>query len=96
VLEFGFIFVEDLNIMGLCRSQVLKSMGDAAWAQFLMMLDYKAERAGSRVVRVSPSGTSQVCASCGCVVPKALSERKQICSLTNPLYLTAGSRLHGT
>ncbi|HEC35271.1 MAG TPA: transposase [Anaerolineae bacterium] len=51
----------------------------AAWAQFLGMLEYKAERAGTLVVRVDPSGTSHGCACCGCAVPKALSERQHNC-----------------
>jgi len=77
--EFGLIFREDLHVKGLCRSHVSKSMGDAGWAQFLMMLDYKAERAGSQVIGVDPNGTSQVCPMCGCLVPKSLSDREHIC-----------------
>ncbi len=79
VNEFGLIVHEDLNVNGLCRSQVSKSMGDAAWAQFLMMLDYKAVSAGSRVIGIDPNGTSQICPMCGCVVPKSLSDRWHIC-----------------
>jgi putative transposase len=41
--DFGFIVVEDLNIDGLCRSHVSKSMGDAGWGQFLAMIAYKAD-----------------------------------------------------
>lgn len=79
VQEYGFIAVEGLNVNGLCRSQVSKSMGDAGWAQFLAMLEYKAERAGTQIVRVDPNGTSQVCSRCGCAVPKTLSEREHRC-----------------
>jgi len=79
VNEFGFIAVEDLNVNGLCRSHVSKSMGDAAWAQFLSMLDYKAWSAGSQVVRVDPRYTSQICPECGCLVQKALSDRIHHC-----------------
>jgi putative transposase len=80
VREFGFIAVENLNVNGLCRSQVSKSMADAAWAQFLNMLAYKAEKAGTLLVRVDPNGTSQICSHCGFVVPKLLSERQHNCS----------------
>jgi len=79
VEEFGLIFCEDLNVKGLCRSQVSKSMGDAAWAGFLSMLDYKAASAGSRVIYVSARGSSQECPACGCFVPKSLSDRWHIC-----------------
>ncbi|HIC95236.1 TPA: transposase, partial [Candidatus Bipolaricaulota bacterium] len=79
VNEFGLIVHEDLNVNSLCRSQVSKSMADAAWAEFLAMLDYKAESAGSRVIGVDPKGTSQICPMCGCFVPKSLSDRWHIC-----------------
>jgi len=79
VREYSLVAVEDLNVGGLCRSHVSKSMADAGWAQFLSMLEYKAERAGTLVVRVDPNGTSQICSRCGCVVPKGLSERQHRC-----------------
>ena len=79
VSEFGFIAVEDLNIKGLCRSHVSKSMGDAAWAQFIAMLSYKAWSAGSEVVEVDPRHTSQICPECGCIAKKSLSDRVHDC-----------------
>ena len=81
VREYGFIAVEDLNVRGLCRSHVSKSMADVAWSQFLHMLEYKAERAGTLVVRIKPNGTSQICSgpNCGRVVPKTLSDRQHAC-----------------
>jgi len=79
VREFGFIAVEKLNVNGLCRSHVSKSMADAAWTQFLSMLAYKAEKAGTLLIRVDPGRTSQICSHCGCVVSKPLSERQHHC-----------------
>ena len=79
VREYGLISVEDLNISGLCRSHVAKSMGDAGWAQFLNMLEYKAVSAGTLVAGVDPNGTTQRCSGCGRVVPKTLSERQHAC-----------------
>ena len=37
------------------------------WGTFLRMLEYKLERKGGRLVRVSPKYTSQTCVKCGCV-----------------------------
>lgn len=37
------------------------------WGTFLRMLEYKLERKGGRLVRVSPKHTSQTCVKCGCV-----------------------------
>lgn len=77
--RFGFIAVEDLNIKGLARSHVSKSIGDAGWGYFLSMLSYKAERAGGQFVSVNPNGTSQYCSGCGCRVEKSLSVRVHSC-----------------
>jgi putative transposase len=79
VRAFGLIAVEDLNVAGLSRSMLAKSVHDAAWSQFLFFLRYKVEETGSEVVEVAPGGTSQVCACCGRVVPKSLSERRHVC-----------------
>jgi putative transposase len=79
VRRFGLIAVEALNLSGLCRSHVSKSMGDAGWGYFLAMLSYKAENAGKTVVKVDPHHTSQCCSGCGCLVQKPLSERLHVC-----------------
>ncbi len=56
-----------------------KSIGDAGWAQFRTILEYKAAWAGKRVVAVPPAYTSQDCSGCGERVPKSLSVRTHIC-----------------
>ena len=55
----GLICVEDLNVKGLARSMLAGPIHDAGWSSFLHMLDYKAEGAGRRAVRVDPAGTTQ-------------------------------------
>jgi putative transposase len=77
--RFGMIAVEDLNVKGLARSHVAKSIGDAGWGKFLNMLSYKAERAGGQFVAVNPNGTSQYCSGCGSRVEKSLSVRVHAC-----------------
>lgn len=79
VTEFSLIAVEDLNILGLAKSNLSKSVLDAGWAQLLQFTAYKAEEAGSRVVAVDPRGTSQFCSGCGCRVQKDLSVRVHRC-----------------
>jgi len=46
---------------------------DAAWGAFLTILAYKAERAGSQVVKVAPHDTTQWCSQCGAYAQKRLS-----------------------
>lgn len=73
VAEHGFIAVEDLNIGGLARGMLAKSVHDAGWAQFLSFLKYKAESAGTRLEAVDASGTSQTCPECGASAKKESS-----------------------
>jgi len=70
---------EKLNIKGLARTRLSKSINDAGWGQFLDILKIKAERAGLLTIAVNPNGTSQDCSSCGIKVKKELSERWHSC-----------------
>lgn len=77
---YGFIAVENLNVRGMVRSHCLaKSIHDVSWSEFLAMLEYKAAEAGTKLVKVNPSGTSQECSNCGKTVPKDLSVRLHEC-----------------
>lgn len=77
--RFSVIAVEDLNVRGLARTRLAKSVHDAGWGILLNMLDYKAASAGGLVVRVDPRYTSQDCSSCGARVKKPLSQRTHAC-----------------
>jgi putative transposase len=70
---------EDLNIKGLSKSRLAKSILDAGWSSFLSILSNKAENAGLLVIAVNASGTSQDCSHCGEKVPKKLHERWHDC-----------------
>ena len=76
--NFGTIAVEDLNLRGLARGMLAKSVTDAGWSAFLHKLSYKAENAGRELWQVDPRGTSQRCV-CGAEVPKRLSQRWHEC-----------------
>lgn len=79
VKKYDLIAVEDLNIKGLARTRLSKSILDAAWGRFINILDAVAVKCGVRVVKVSPHGTSQNCSGCGAKVPKTLSIRLHEC-----------------
>lgn len=70
---------EDLNIKGLAKSRLAKSVNDAGWGQFLQILSIKAERAGLLTIAVNPNGTSQDCSNCGTKVPKKIQDRWHSC-----------------
>ncbi|MFP4298199.1 MAG: RNA-guided endonuclease InsQ/TnpB family protein, partial [Spirulinaceae cyanobacterium] len=76
---YDLIVVEDLNIKGLARTRLAKSILDAAWGQFITILEAVAVKCGVRVVKVNPHRTSQDCSGCGTKVPKALSVRTHEC-----------------
>lgn len=81
VQRHDLIAAEALNVRGLSRGRLAKSVNDAGWGQFLSILAFKAEEAGRRLVLVDPRGTSQVCSGCGCEPEKrkTLRERTHRC-----------------
>ena len=79
IRDYDVIAVEALNVRGLARTPLARSVYDASWAKFLAMLHYKAERAGVQLIRVDPRNTSQDCSGCGMRVRKALNERRHDC-----------------
>ena len=58
-----------------------KSISDAGWGAFLIILTHKAAYAGRRVMGVNPAFTSQRCSGpgCGVLVYKGLSVRWHAC-----------------
>ncbi|MGK7949327.1 MAG: RNA-guided endonuclease InsQ/TnpB family protein [Xenococcaceae cyanobacterium] len=61
------------------KSGLNKSILDCGWSQFLDILSLKAERAGLKVIKINPRGTSQVCVNCLNRVDKQLSDRWHCC-----------------
>lgn len=61
------------------KSGLNKSINDAAWGQFISILQFKAASAGVVVVAVNPRDTSQLCSGCGARCPKTLDVRWHIC-----------------
>lgn len=70
---------EKLNVKGLARTRLAKSVHDAGWGQFLDIGKCKAERAGKLTVAENPNGTSIDCSGCGERVPKTLADRVHQC-----------------
>ena len=78
--EYDTIAVEDLQIRNMVQNhQLAKSISDAAWGNFRLALESKAENAGTHVLKVPPHGTSQNCSRCGVVVKKSLAVRTHDC-----------------
>jgi transposase len=57
------VFVEDLNLKGMSRGMLRKHTLDAAFGQFLNLLEWVAKKHQIYFCRVNPDGTSQTCPS---------------------------------
>ena len=80
VREYDAVFVEDLNVKGMLeQSHTARTKQDAAWRQFITLLEYKAELYGCHVVQVEAAGTTKECASCGVETPKPIWVREHAC-----------------
>ncbi len=82
------VFCEDLNIQGMARGNMGKSVGDAGWGELMRQLKYKAQWAGKIVYQVGryyPS--SKTCAHCDYVhADLERSERHWICPSCGTLH----------
>nr|WP_293099786.1 transposase [Okeania sp. SIO2F4] len=81
--KYDIVAVEKLNIKGMAKSRLAKSVHDAAWGQFNTILTNKAEKAGQLIVEVKPHRTSVECSRCGYKVKKTLAQRQHDCPNCN-------------
>lgn len=79
VNEYDLIAFEDLNIKNMIGGEFNKSIHDVGWRNFLSMIEYKAEEAGTQVKKVNPSYTSINCSNCGFPVYKDIHVRTHSC-----------------
>ncbi|MFF5205641.1 RNA-guided endonuclease InsQ/TnpB family protein [Streptosporangium sp. NPDC000396] len=87
IRENQAIYVEDLAVKGLARTQLAKSVHDAGWASFIGMVEYKAKLYGRTFVKIGrffPS--SRLCSACGALaerMPPAVREWTCPCGVTH-------------
>jgi len=81
ILHFDLISIEDLNVRGLAKTKLSKSVLDAGWTIFRSMLIYKADRLDKHVIAIErffPS--SKMCGACGSVkADLTLADRDWTC-----------------
>ena len=76
---YDLIAFENLNIKGLARTRLAKSILDAAWGAFLNILQAVAVKRGKWALEGNARGTSIECSSCGERVEKTLKDRVHDC-----------------
>lgn len=79
VKSYDLIAFENLNIKGLARTRLAKSILDVAWGAFLVIMQAVAVRRGKHTRGVDPRGTSINCFGCGARVVKTLDIRVHSC-----------------
>jgi putative transposase len=80
VRDSDTIYHESLQPANMVRNHHLaKSITDAGWGAFLIILTHTAACAGRRIVAVNPAYTSHRCSGCGVVIMKGLSVRWHSC-----------------
>ncbi|NJK53659.1 MAG: transposase [Leptolyngbyaceae cyanobacterium SU_3_3] len=77
---YDLIGFENLNIKGLARTRLAKSILDAAWGSFLNILQAVAVKRGKWALEGNARGTSIECSGCGQRVEKTLKDRVHRCS----------------
>jgi putative transposase len=81
----GIVVIEKLNVAGMIRGPLARSIADAGWSKFAKMLRYKLEWLGGSLVEVPAQYSSQTCSMCGRV--DALSRRGESFCCTNCGYI---------
>jgi putative transposase len=80
VTTYDAVFVEDLNVSGMLQSEGnARNKQDAAWRQFITLLEYKGDLYGCHVVQVEARSTTKECASCGVDTAKSIWVREHSC-----------------
>jgi putative transposase len=80
VREYDAVFVEDLDVKEMLEdSHTARNKQDAAWRQFIQLLEYKGDLYGTHVVQIEAGGTTKECARCGVETAKPIWVREHSC-----------------
>ena len=80
VKTYDAVFVEDLDVARMLQGDGnARNKQDAAWRQFITLLEYKGDLYGTHVVQVPARGTTKECASCGVETAKPIWVREHSC-----------------
>ena len=73
------VVLENLNVAGMIKSNLARSIADAGWSRFAEMLHYKLAWSGGTLVEVPAAYSSQTCSACGCVDAESRPSQAVFC-----------------
>ena len=80
VTECDAVFIDDFDVEGMFQHDGnARNKHDAAWRQFMALLEYNGGLYGMHVVQVDSGGTTKECARCGVVTAKPIRVREHSC-----------------
>lgn len=80
VREYDAVFVEDLDVAGMLQGDGnARNKQNAAWRQFITLLEYKGDLSGTHVIQVPARVTTKECAACGVETEKPIWVRDHSC-----------------
>jgi putative transposase len=79
--DYDLICVEDLNVKGMMKTRLAKSIGQTGWSSFVSMLEYKSLLKGKVTVKINRfEPTTKICSACGQSHTMPLNKRVMECS----------------
>ena len=75
----GVVVLEKLNVVGMIKSNLARSIADVGWSKFAEMLRYKLAWSGGTLVEVPAAYSSQTCSACGCVDAESRPSQAVFC-----------------
>jgi putative transposase len=75
----GVVVIEKLNVAGMMRGRLARSIAGAGWSRFAEMLRYKLEWSGGTLVGVPAQYSSQTCFACGHVDARSRRRERFCC-----------------
>jgi len=77
----GVVVIEKLNVAGMIRGNLSRSIADAGWSRFAEMLRYKLAWSGGTLIEVPAAYSSQTCSVCGAVDAASRKAEAFCCTL---------------
>lgn len=76
----GVVVLENLNVKGMVKGRLARSIHEQGWSQFETQLAYKLQERGGELLKVPAAGSSQTCHACKNWDPEARKGKVYRCT----------------